>query len=56
MIFIHLYAFINNQVQPDATRIIWIQFPTFRDNYVQLMADRINYVQPGATRGLLIPF
>ena len=40
----------------DATRIIWIQFPTFRYNYVQLMANRNNYLQPGATRGLLIPF
>ena len=38
----------HNKVQPDATRIIWIQFPTFRYKYVQLMANRINYVQPGA--------
>ena len=29
---------------------------TFRFNYVQQMANRNNYVQPGATRGLLIPF
>ena len=37
----------HNQVQPDATRIIWIQFPTFRYKYVQPMANRNNYVQPG---------
>ena len=46
----------HNQVQPDATRIIWIHFPTFWYNYVQLMANRNNYVEPGAKTGLLIPF
>ena len=46
----------HNQVLSDTTRIILIQFPTYRYKYVQLIANRINYVQPGAKTGLLIHF
>ena len=46
----------HNKVQPDATRIIWIQFPIFRYKYVQPMACRHNKMQPDATRIIWIQF